>query len=135
MKKIVVLLLMILPLISSAQKAMVGYTEEEIRESNKEDFPEVNLKREYFREFWVLKGYIDGVEGVYFFHYGIKENFMCAQSIREEEKAENYFLHLKTRCKKVEDFIYFDPDSDLFMKVDVTERGKIIFIWTKEKLE
>jgi hypothetical protein len=134
MKKIILILFFFFPIISNAQKAIVGYTEDEIRESNKQDFPEITFSKEYFKEFWVLKSFLDGVGGIYYFQYGVKESFMCVQSMQDSEKAERYFLHLKSKCKKIEDSVYYDPDSELFIKIKLSEDGLFMFIWTEDRI-
>ena len=114
---------------------MVGLSEEVIIKINKDEFGR-NQKfgKDYFEEFWILHTEYLGVVCVYYFFYDSDKNFLFVQIIDDMDVAKLLYQSAKERHISLNDFLFFEKRTNLYIHFKKADNGSVVVTWSKERI-
>jgi hypothetical protein len=137
MKKIIILSLLFfgISFSSFSQKPMIGLSEDLIVKINKDEFGAgQKFEKDYFEKFWILHTEYLGVVCVYYFFYNRSDNFLFTQIIDDMDVAKLLYQSAKERHISLDDFLFFEKRTNLYIHFKKSDNGSVVITWSKERI-
>ena len=128
MKKLIATLtLMVITTICSAQKPMVGFTEDEIKAVNRIEFSTLNWETTYEKDIWLLltKNERFNLVSVYTFTYGNPSNVMFTHATQKGEVALVFLDKIKETYIQIANNKFYHIESKMTVECSYDKEKNI----------